>query len=61
MRQMQDEPDTLFEAICRLDDLADWLATDYPEEAQRLRALSFDLKGYVLIALPDPDVGDGRP
>ncbi len=55
MSDREDEPTDLFDAVCRLDDIAEWLASDYAEEAQRLRSLSTDLKGYITISLAVPD------
>ncbi len=52
MSDRDDEPTDLFDAVCRLDDLAEWLSEDWPNEAARLRSVSFDLKGYVIISLP---------
>ena len=51
MSDRDDEPTDLFDAVCRLDDLAEWLTTDWPEEAERLRDLSRDLKGFIVISL----------
>ncbi len=51
MSDREDEPTDLFDVVCRLDDIAEWLATDWPEEAQRLRSLSTDLKGFIVISL----------
>lgn len=49
-------PTDLFDAMCRLDDLAEWLAeTGYPEEAALVQGVSDTLKGYiVIVATPDP-------
>ena len=49
-----DEPPTdLFDAICRLDDVTEWLRdTGYSDEAARLEVLSMDLKGFILISVP---------
>ena len=53
MSDRDDAPTDLFDVVCRLDDLADWLAdAGYADEAVRLRALSLDLKGYIVISLP---------
>jgi hypothetical protein len=54
MSDREDEPTDLFDAVCRLDDLAEWLAPDYPDEADRLRATSSALKGYIVISLRLP-------
>ncbi len=40
-------PKDLFDVVCALDDLADWLSAPYPDHADRLGALSQDLKGYI--------------
>lgn len=61
MSDREDEPTDLFDAICRLDDLADWLEADYSDEAIRLRAIADELKGYIVIRLsPGVRLGPGR-
>jgi hypothetical protein len=49
MADRDDEPTDLFDAVCRLDDLAEWLTGDYPDEAAKVREVSLDLKGHILI------------
>jgi len=51
-------PRDLFDVVCALDDLADWLSHDYPEEADRLWALSQDLKGYLELRRVDRSTGN---
>lgn len=41
----------LFDAVCRLDDLADWLDPDYGCEADELRGISVRLKRCIAISL----------
>jgi len=55
MSDREDEPTDLFDAICRLDDLIDWLLDEtYVLEADRLRDVSQALKAYIVItARPD--------
>jgi hypothetical protein len=49
------EPEDLFDAICRLDDLAEWLQTaGYWDEAQQVRAAADALKAYVSLRIVDP-------
>ena len=43
-------PNDLLDAVFRLDDIAEWLGDDWPDEALRLRRLSQDLKGYIRIS-----------
>ena len=51
-------PADLFDAVCQLDDIAEWLEPDYPEEAQQLSDLSGRLKGDIVISLkPGADLG----
>ena len=50
MSDREDEPTDLFDAVCRLDDLAYWLSEDYPDEAERVRDASTDLKGYIVVS-----------
>lgn len=57
MSDREDEPTDLMDAVFRLDDIAEWLALDYPEEAERVRDLSHGLKGYITISLSEPDTG----
>ncbi len=52
MSDRNDEPTDLFDAICRLDDLADWLEADYFNEAAQIRVTSDELKAYIVISLP---------
>jgi hypothetical protein len=50
MSDHEDEPTDLFDAVCRLDDLAEWLTTEgYIDEAEKLKEASVDLKGYIVI------------
>lgn len=52
MSDRENEPTDLFDAVCRLDDLAEWLkAADYPDEAERVTAVSDTLKGYVVVRI----------
>lgn len=58
MSDHDDEPTDLFDAVCRLDDLAEWLtAAGYPEEAAQVTATSWTLKGFITISL----AGDATP
>lgn len=54
MTDRDDEPRDLFDAVCRLDDLADWLREHWPEEADELDATCSKLKGYVVLTLKQP-------
>lgn len=45
------EPTDLFDAVCRLDNLTDWLSKDFPDSARELDEVSLGLKGEILIAL----------
>lgn len=45
-------PTDLFDAVCRLDDLADYLNEDYPDAAQSLRGIAAVLKDDIAISLP---------
>ncbi len=61
MSDRDDEPTDLFDAVCRLDDLSDWLEADYADEAIRLRAIVDELKGYIVIRLaPGVRLGPSR-
>lgn len=54
MADREDEPTDLFDVICRLDDLADWLKTEgHSKEAEQLHATSTALKGCVMIRLAE--------
>lgn len=53
MSDREDEPTDLFDAVCRLDDLADWLQESYPEEAVQVRAAADALKNYIVITVTD--------
>jgi hypothetical protein len=46
-------PRDLFDVVCALDDLADWCSRDYPDQADRLWALSQELKGYLELRVVD--------
>lgn len=51
MSDREDEPTDLFDAVCRLDDLAEWLTTaGYIDEAEKLQEASLELKGYIVIS-----------
>ena len=54
MRERDHEPTDLMDAVFRLDDLAEWLRDDWPEQASQLRGISRQLKGYVKIRLAVP-------
>lgn len=58
MSDRENEPSDLFDCICRLDDLAEWLK-DYPDEAAQIQAASDALKGYIELTA-DVDAGAGR-
>lgn len=50
MADRKDEPTDLFDAMCRLDDLADWLdAKDYADAVGLIRQASDDLKQYIVL------------
>jgi hypothetical protein len=52
MSDRENPPEDLFDAVCRLDDLADWLQEcGYPDEATQIRATSDKLKSYITIRL----------
>jgi hypothetical protein len=56
MSDREAPPTDLFDAICRLDDLADWLqAHEYLDDAADLRRTSEALKGYIEIRLVEKD------
>jgi hypothetical protein len=57
MSDREDEPTDLFDAICRLDDLAEWLCGDWPDEAAEIRTASQHLKTYIEIHLRRPADG----
>lgn len=60
MSDHDDEPSDLFDVVCRLDDLVEWLeATGYDDEARGLRAVSDQLKTYIVISLPT--ASDAKP
>jgi hypothetical protein len=46
-------PRDLFDVVCALDDLAVWCSRDYPDQADRLWALSQELKGYLELRVVD--------
>lgn len=51
MSDREDEPTDLFDVVCRLDDLAEWLkAEGYADEAAQIEATSWTLKGYIQIS-----------
>ncbi len=52
MSDREDEPTDLFDVVCRLDDLVEWLLADYPAQAELLRDASAQLKDYIVISLP---------
>jgi hypothetical protein len=56
MSDREDSPNDLFDAVCRLDDIADWLEEEaWCPEAADLRLVSATLKGYIQLSLPaDP-------
>ena len=56
MSDHENPPSDLFDAVCRLDDIAEWLEPQYPEEAARLTELSWALKEYIQITF----VGDPK-
>ncbi len=50
------DPMNLFDAVCRLDDLAEWLAMEgYAEAAEQLREISSTLKGFIVLTLKMPE------
>ena len=51
----ENEPEDLFDAMCRLDDLADWLREDYADQARQLDALSDELKSFIVLRLVLPE------
>lgn len=56
MSDHDDAPTDLFDAVCRLDDLAEWLtAAGYPEEAAQITATSWTLKGFITISITAKD------
>ncbi len=55
MSDHEDEPTGLFDVVCRLDDLAEWIEDDYPDEAAALRQVSGTLKGFIVITLKTPE------
>lgn len=59
MSDYEDQPEHLFDAICRLDDLAEWIEeAGYADEATQLRATSLELKGYIVISMKTEADGD---
>lgn len=60
MSDRENPPTDLFDAVCRLDDLAEWLTLEgYPKEATQIQAASEALKGYIVISLK-PECGGPR-
>lgn len=53
MSDRENEPTDLMDAVFRLDDLVEWLSESWPDEAQRLRYVSTDLKGCIEIRLAE--------
>lgn len=51
MSDRDNPPTDLFDAVCRLDDLAEWLEETWPDEAAQITAASTALKGYIVISL----------
>ncbi len=50
------DPMNLFDAVCRLDDLAEWLAMEgYAEASEQLREISSTLKGFIVLTLKMPE------
>ena len=59
MIDREDMPTDLFDAICRLDDIADWLESEsYTESADALRDVSYGLKGFIQIRIRLADSTD---
>jgi hypothetical protein len=58
MSDHDDPPADLFDAVCRLDDIAEWLAQDYRAQAEEIRAISWTLKEFILIRFPDANAGE---
>lgn len=59
MSDREDEPVDLFDAICRLDDLAEWLENDWPDAAATVKQASTELKGYIRIIAQVAAGGEG--
>jgi hypothetical protein len=57
----QTRPRDLFDVVCALDDLADWLSHAYPDHADRLSALSQELKGCIELRLVDRSTCHNSP
>lgn len=51
MSDRENPPTDLFDAVCRLDDIAEWLEDGYPEQAEALRAISWQLKDCIVISI----------
>jgi hypothetical protein len=52
MSDRENPPEDLFDAVCRLDDLAEWLEQEgYIDEKIQIQKASSDLKGYIVIRL----------
>jgi hypothetical protein len=51
MSDRDDPPLDLFDVVCRLDDIAEWLEQTYPTETQDVRRVSATLKGYIQVSL----------
>ena len=58
MSDRENEPSDLFDVVCRLDDLAEWLETDYPDEAAQVTAISDQLKSFIVISRSPPSTGE---
>lgn len=52
MSDRENPPEDLFDAVCRLDDLSEWLREhEYHNEAETIRQASDDLKSYIVIQI----------
>ena len=53
MSDREQAPTDLFDVICSLDDLAEWLEPTYPDQADRLKDLSWELKDCLVIRMKE--------
>ncbi len=56
MSDHDDIPENLFDVVCRLDDVAEWLTVEgYPGHAEAIRQVSHGLKGFIVLTLKTPE------
>jgi hypothetical protein len=55
MSDHENPPEDLFDAVCRLDDIVEWLRESWPMEAEQIARATNALRKYIVISLPETE------